>query len=92
VSGDGGSSGKQRAGALAVVVAVGAVLAVLLQATELGEKISGWIRGDHDSGRLVAVDLASAVTLAEAGRSVSPVRECFDIAKAPVIIVRRRPW
>ena len=91
VSSDGGRNGKQRAGALAVVVAVGAVLAVLLQATELGEKISDWIRGDHDSGRLVAVDLASAVTLAEAGRSVSPVRECFEVAKAPIIIVRRRP-
>ena len=94
MSGDGGSSGKQRAGGLAVIVAVGAVLAVLLQATELGERIAGWFGGDdaQDGGRVVAVDLASAVSLAEAGRSVSPVRECFEVAKQPEIIVRQRSW
>ena len=75
-----------------MILAVGAVLAVLLQATQLGEKISDWLTGDHDSGRLVAVDIASAVSLADAGHSVSPIRECFEVARPPKIIVRRRPW
>ena len=77
-----------------MIVAVGVVLAVLLQATELGERIVGWFGGDDepDAGRVVAVDLASAVGLAEAGRSVSPVRECFEVAKQPEIIVLRRSW
>jgi len=77
-----------------VIVAVGAVLAVLLQVTELGERIAGWYGGDdtQDAGRVVAVDLASAVSLTEAGESVSPVRECFEVAKQPEIIVRERSW